>query len=232
MVDSREAQPSDEAIEPTRTFSPPGRVVVGTLLIALVFVVVLEFLVIISFVGQRLWKDPALARDVVFTLPLLLWVAVAVIALIGVVRILTAWLHVDEKGFRLQGLGRSTVEATWSEVGRVIAVRDIDRGATPAEMLDTAESSHDGVYLLGKDDTRLLGVSSRLFGNRAQEAVLRRAVEAGTPVEHYDALPPRELREQIPQALTFIDRHPNLLLLGLIAFYVFHNVFTFVVWGL
>lgn len=232
MVGSREVQPPADANAPTRTFSPPGRVILGTLLIALVFVVVLEFLVIISFVGQKLWRDPELARDPLFTLPLLLWVAVAVIAAVTVLRVLTAWLQVNEKGFRLQGLCRTTIEAQWRDVGRVIAVRDIDRGATPAEMLDTANTSYDGVYLLDKRDQRMLAVSSRLFGPRAQEAVLRCAGEAGTPVDHYDALTPRELRDQVPQALTFIDRHPNLLLLGLIAFYVFHNVFTFVVWGL
>ncbi|MCT1998449.1 hypothetical protein M3C58_09650 [Brachybacterium muris] len=232
MDSNREHQPSAEANEPTRTFSPPGRVVLGTLLIALVFVVVLEFLVIISFVGQRLWRDPALTSDLGFTLPLLLWVAVAVLAVIGVLRVVTAWLHVDEKGFRLQGLCRSTLEAPWKDVARVIAVRDIDRGASPAEALDSGETSYDGVYLMDAHDHRMLAVSSRLFGDRAQETVLRHAENAGVPVDHYDAIRPRELRKQVPQALTFIDRHPNLLLLGLVVFYVFHNVYTFVVWGL
>ena len=232
MVGSRESQPSPDANAPTRTFSPPARVVVGTLLIALVFVVVLEFLVIISFVGQRLWTKPEFATDPVFTLPLLLWVAVAVVAVIAVLRVLTAWLHVSEKGFRLQGLCRSTIDNSWADVGRVIAVRDIDRGATPAEMLDSDETSYDGVYLMDQQDKRLVSVSSRLFGDRAQQAVLRCAAEAGTPVDHHDALSPRELREQVPQALTFIDRHPNLLLLATVVFYVFHNVYTFIVWGL
>src|SRR5699024_7013514 len=62
---------------PTRTFGPPATVVVGTLVAAFVFVVVLEFLVLISFVGQRLWAHPDMLRDIVFTLPLVLWVLIA-----------------------------------------------------------------------------------------------------------------------------------------------------------
>ena len=37
---------------------------------------------------------------------------------------------------------------------------------------------------------------------------------------------------QAPQAMSFVDRHPNLLLLLLLVFYVGHNVLTFGVWGL
>lgn len=232
MASNREDAEAPDAIEPSRTFGPPATVVIGTLITAFVFVVVLEFLVIISFVGQRLWNDPAMLRSVVFTLPLLLWVLVAVIAIIGVLRVLTAWLQIDEHGFRLQGLCRSTVASSWKDVGRVIAVRDIDHGAAPAEMLDAPESTYDGVYVLDADDHRILAVSSRFFGHRAQEMALRRAAEAGVRVDHADAINARELRTRAPQALSFLDRHPNLVLLGLALFYVFHNVFTFVVWGL
>src|SRR5699024_12252564 len=63
---------------PARPFGPPAAVVVGSLVVAVVFLVVLEFLVIISFVGQKLWRDPAMMHDLVFTLPLLIWVLIAV----------------------------------------------------------------------------------------------------------------------------------------------------------
>lgn len=217
---------------PTRTFGPPATVVVGTLVAAFVFVVVLEFLVLISFVGQRLWAHPDMLRDIVFTLPLVLWVLIAAAATVISVRVLTAWLQIDEEGFELRGLGRPTVKAVWSEVGQVIAVRDIERGSSATEMLDAPASAYDGVYVLDRRGQRLLAVSSRFFGLRAQERTLEMARQAGVRIEHIDAIGTAELRAQVPQALSFGDRHPNLILLLLAAFYIFHNVLTFAVWGL
>src|SRR5699024_8353992 len=131
-----------------------------------------------SFMGQRLWEHPLMARDVVFTLPLLIWVVIAAAAIMMALRILTSWLQIDERGFRLRALGRPTTAATWDQVGRVIAVREIDRGVTPAEMLDASASAYDGVYVMDRDDHRLLAVSSRFFGPRAQAMTLHRAQEA------------------------------------------------------
>lgn len=216
----------------TTIFGPPAGVVVGSLVAALVFAVILEFLVIISFIGQRLWADPRLTSDPVFVLPLLLWVAVAVAAVVAVVRILTTWLRVDENGFELRGLARSTVSGSWAEVGRVLAVRDIDRGATPAEMLDAPDTAYDGVYLLSPTGQRMIAVSSRFFGPRAQEALLHRAQEADVQIQYIEAVRPAELRRFAPEALGFGDRHPNLILAAVGLFYVVHNALTFTVWGL
>lgn len=218
--------------EPTRTYGPPATVVLGTLVAGFVFVVVLEFLVLISFVGQRLWNHPDMLSDFLFTLPLVIWVLIAATASVASLRILTAWLQIDEKGFVLRGLGRRTISADWSGVGQVIAVRDIDRGATPAEMLDASETAYDGVYVLDPHGHRLLAVSSRFFGRRAQERTLLMAREAGVTIDHIDAIGTAELRAQVPQALSFVDRHPNVILLLLAVFYISHNVLTFSVWGL
>lgn len=226
------ARPAEDDDLPSRTFGPPGAVVLGTLGAGFVFVIVLEFLVIISFVGQRLWRDPALLHDVVFTLPLLLWVLAATVSAVVCVRILTAWLQIDGEGFELRSLARRTRKARWDEVGRVIAVRDIDRGATPAEMLDASETTYDGVYVMAPSGRRILAVSSRFFGPRAQVMTLHRAREAGVRIDHVDAITAADLRRQVPRALGFVDRHPNLLLLLLAAFYLGHNVLTFVIWGL
>lgn len=223
---------SDPADEPQLVFGPPGPVVIGTLVAAIVFAVVLEFLVIISFLGQRLWADPRLYSDALFLLPLLLWLAVLVASGVFVLRIITAWLQVDEHGYRLRGLCRTTVAGPWSSVDRVLAIQDIDRGSTPAEMLDAPENAYDGVYLMAADGHRILAVSSRLLGPRAQTTVLERAREAGVPIERIDAIPVKELRARWPHALVFMDRHPVLLLLAGTLFYVAHNVLTFWVWGL
>lgn len=217
---------------PTRTYSPPTAVVIGTLITGFVFMVVLEFLVIISFVGQRMWNHPDLIRDPVFTLPLALWWAVAIAVTVVVLRVITAWLQIDENGFELRSLCRRTRRARWDEVGSVIAVRDIDRGADPAEALDAPETAYDGVYVMDQKGKRLIAVSSRFFGQRAQEMTLRRAREAGVHIQHIDAITPGELKKQAPQAMSFVDRHPTPLLLLLLAFYVFHNVITFAIWGL
>lgn len=217
---------------PTRTYGPPASVVLGSLVVALVFLVVLEFLVIISFVGQKLWRHPELMHDLVFTLPLLLWAVMAAAVAVVCLRVITSWLQIDEQGFQLRSLFRRTRAARWDEVGTVIAARDIDRGSTPAETLDAPESAYDGVYVMDRDGRRMLAVSSRFFGPRAQEMTLRRAREAGVRLEHIDAITPAELRRQAPQAMSFVDRHPNLLLLALLVFYGGHNLLTFIVWGL
>ena len=217
---------------PTRTFGPPAAVVIGSLVVAVVFLVVLEFLVIISFVGQKLWRDPAMMHDLVFTLPLLIWVLIAVTVAVVSLRVLTSWLHLDEDGFELRSLFRRTRSARWEDVGLVIAARDIDRGSPAAEALDAPETAYDGVYVMDSAGRRILAVSSRFFGPRAQEMTLRRAREAGVRIEHIDAITQLELREQAPQALSFVDRHPNLLVAALLLFYIGHNLLTFVVWGL
>lgn len=217
---------------PTRTFGPPAAVVIGSLVVSLVFLVVLEFLVIISFVGQKLWRDPALMHDLVFTLPLLIWVLIAIGVTVACLRVITSWLHIDEQGFVLRSLFRRPRTARWEEVGQVIAARDIDRGSLAAESLDAPETAYDGVYVMDQAGRRILAVSSRFFGQRAQEMTLRRAREAGVRIEHIDAITPLELTEQAPQALTFVDRHPRLLLCGLMLVYIGHNLLTFVVWGL
>ena len=72
----------------------------------------------------------------------------------------------------------------------------------------------------------------RFFGHRAQEMTLQRAREAGVSIEHIDAITPAELMRQAPEAMSFVDRHANLWLVLLQAFYVGHNVLTFAVWGL
>ena len=217
---------------PTRTYGPPAAVVIGALIIGLVFAVVLEFLVIISFVGQRLWRHPELMHDPLFTLPLVLWVLVAVVSGVMTLRVVTLWLQLDENGFELRSLFRPTRRARWTEVGSVIAVRDIARDSGSAEALDPPETAYDGVYVLDDQGRRLLAVSSRFFGERAQRMALQRAREAGIRIEHIDAITPAELRREAPQALTFVDRHPTLLLFALLAFYIGHNVLTFAVWGL
>lgn len=226
------AIPAQDGDLPTRTYGPPASVVIGSLVVGFVFLVVLEFLVIISFVGQRLWNHPELMHDLVFTLPLLIWVLIAVTVTVAVLRVITSWLQIDEDGFELRSLFRRTRKTSWDEVGQVIAARDIDRGASAAEALDAPETAYDGVYILDPQGRRILAVTSRLFGQRAQAMTLHRAREAGVDIVHIDAITPAELIRQAPQAMTFVDRHPNPLLLALLLFYIGHNVLTFIVWGL
>ncbi len=226
------ASPAQDGDLPTRTFGPPASVVIGTLVVGVVFLVVLEFLVIISFVGQRLWREPALMHDLVFTLPLLIWVLIALAVTVVCLRVLTSWLHIDEDGFVLRSLFRRSRSARWQDVGLVIAARDIDRGSPAAEALDAPETAYDGVYVMDPAGRRILAVSSRFFGPRAQEMTLHRAREAGVRIEHIDAITHLELRRQAPQAMSFVDRHPNPLLVALVLFYIGHNVLTFIVWGL
>ncbi|EWS81895.1 hypothetical protein [Brachybacterium phenoliresistens] len=223
---------SSPVAQSTRIFGPPAPAVIGTVLASFVFVIVLEFLVLISFVGQRLWNHPLMLHDLVFTLPLLGWVLVLAASIVMVARIVTTWLQLTDVGVDVHGLFRRSITMTWAEVGRVVAVQQIDRGASPAEMLERSGSPYDGVFVLDRGGRRLVNVSGRFFGFGAQHAMVERARAAGVEVRDIELITPRELHALEPHALSFIDRHPHLVLLGLAAFYVAHNVLTFVIWGL
>ena len=136
--------------------------------------------VIISFVGQRLWNHPQLMHDLAFTLPLILWVVIAAVVIVTVLRVITSWLQIDEEGFQLRSLFRRTRNVRWDEVGQVIAARDIDRGATAAEMLDVPEAAYDGVYVLNRRGAGCWPSRTASSGPRAQEITLTVPVRRGS----------------------------------------------------
>lgn len=215
----------------TTTFGPTRGAVIGTLAAAVVFVIVLEFLVLISLIGQKLWTDPRLGSDMLFTLPLLLWVLVAVVSLVAVMRIVTCWFRFTEDGMRVHGLFRRQRLIRWKQVSRVLAVHEIHRGGPALGALEAA-GEFDAIVLLGERGERLASVPSRFYSLDAQQAVLIGASEAGTEVVEIHGIGPKELRAIAPHALAPIDAHPRLMLLGAAVFYLAHNVLTFAVWGL
>lgn len=227
-----DAPPVEHSLrDSTTTFGPTRGAVIGTLAAAVVFVIVLEFLVLISFIGQHLWTDPRLGGDVLFTLPLLLWVLVAAVSLTAVMRIVTCWFRFTEDGVRVNGLFRRQRLIRWEEVDRVLAVHEIHRGSSAIGALDTG-GAFDAIVLLGPDGQRLASVPSRFYSLEAQQAVLIAASEAGTEVVEIHGIGPKELRAIAPRALAPIDGHPRLMLLAAAVFYLAHNVLTFAVWGL
>jgi len=206
--------------------------VLAALVGAITFVVVLEFLVLTSFVGQRLWNDDALFHEVLFTLPLVLWLLILIAAVVTCLRTITSWLTVGESGFSTHGLFRRTASHEWSEVARIVAVRDVTRAPRPTARESAPEGPYDGVFVLGTNGRRLATFSGRLFGARAQHAVIDQARAAGTEVDEVGQLSPRELRTRVPRSIPVADLHPGLVLLLVVAFYAAHNLLTFVVWGL
>lgn len=232
MSSIADAAPSVPDPTPTRVFGPSRPVVVASLVIALVFVVVLEFLVGTSFVGQRLWAHPALFTELWFTLPLLLWLAVLAVAVVLVLRTVTAWMQVDETSCTLRGLCRRTRRVRWEDVHDVLAVHDIERrGAAPSELLE-GDETFDGVYLLDQDRRILVSLPARLVGGAGQRTAIARAHEAGVEVELVARMSPAQLRERVRRPLGFADLHPGLMALGLVVFYAGHNLLTFIVWGM
>ncbi|PWH07695.1 hypothetical protein DEO23_03475 [Brachybacterium endophyticum] len=232
------ASPRDESTTPRapeavpeRVYGPAASGVIGTLITAVLCAGVLEFLVITSFLGQHLWADPRLGRDFIVTLPLLIWFLVLVATLAWALRTLTIWLQVDEHGFRLRGLCRRTRAADWTDVGRVVAIRDIRRPGTAAELLDSG-SMFDALELLREDGTRLAVVSGRVFGPRAQLETLRRARGADVPIEQIETVTVEELRRTHRDWVSPAEVHPNLVLAGPVLFYLAHNALTFAIWGL
>ncbi|MDO5662910.1 MAG: hypothetical protein Q4G40_09455 [Brachybacterium sp.] len=214
------------------SFRPSKQTVVSTIVIGLIFLVVLEFLVLVSFIGQRLWNDERLYSDLVFIVPALLWLGVLAATAIFVSRVLTARLDVDRDGFRLRGLFRRTQQMDWSNAEEVWLIQDISARPAPAEERGGHGSAWEGMYVVGEDSGTVHRISSRLFGAAGQKAVLSHAERAGATVERIDRLTPKELAERLPGGHSWPDGHPNLLLIPVVLFYLGHNVLTFVLWGL
>lgn len=233
-MDSTDALSPQDAPDrsPTGVFGPARSSVVASLVIALVFVVVLEFLVFVSFLGRRLWKDPRMFHDLVFTLPLLLWLAVLVIAVIVVLRGTTAWMRVDEQGLSLRGLARGARMIAWSDVSQILAVHDIDRRPIVPDEVIEPDQGFEGAYLLDHDGRELLTLRARLVGTNGQCEAIARARAAGVAVEEITRISPKDLAARVPGALGFADLHPRLMMLAVIVFYLGHNILTFAVWGL
>ncbi|MGP9694585.1 hypothetical protein ACT3TZ_08220 [Brachybacterium sp. AOP25-B2-12] len=215
---------------PSLVFGPVRSAVIATLAAVLVFGVVLEALVVTSFIGQKLWRSAALFRELVFTTPLVLWVLVVGTVVALALRVITAWLQVDQHGVGIRGLFRRDVHIPWERIARVVAVRDVARGK--AEAIDPGGETYDGLYVVRSDGGRSVAVTGRVFGGRAQRAMLARAHEAGVPVEEIDEITPRELRARVPRAVHPVELHPGLLLLLIALVYIGHTVLTLVIWGL
>ncbi|MCS6711370.1 hypothetical protein JSY14_04800 [Brachybacterium sp. EF45031] len=230
MSDTAELSDQRRDRTSSRVFGPPPAAVIAALVAAVVFALALEFLVIISFIGQRLWNDPRLFHDLVFTLPLIVWMLVVLATLVMVARIVTTWLTVDDRGLVLRGLFRRTVRAEWSQVRRVVDVVDVVRRG--AEELDGPARSHDLVLVQTGTEAEPVAIGGRFFSRTAQAALVRRAEEHGVEVERIERATPAEVNEHVPHALAVTDRRPGLVFAVVALFYVAHNVLTFIIWGL
>lgn len=215
---------------PSHVFGPMRSAVAAAFVGTIVFVVVLEFLVLISFIGQRLWNSDALFHQMLFTLPLVLWLLVLIAAVVILLRTITSWLQVADDGFSTHGLFRRAASHPWPTVERVVAVRHVTR--QPRERTREPGERYDGVYAVGTNGRHLATLSGRLFGARAQHALVDRARAAGIAVEEIDQLTPRQLRDRVPRSISLADLHPGLMVLALVVFYLGHNALTFYVWGL
>jgi hypothetical protein len=218
--------------ESSRVFGPPRGTVIGGLIAAVVFGVVLEFLVMTSFVGQRLWLDPRLGHEIVFSLPFVIWFVVVVGTILYTLRSITSWMQVDGRGFRLQGLGRRTVVVPWQGVDRVVAVRDMTRWAAAVDAHEADADTYDHVSLRGPADEPLASVSGKQFTRGAHEALLRSAREAGVRTEVLEVPGASAIPTQLPGALSFSERHSALLVLAIAFVYIAQNIVTFGIWGL
>lgn len=235
---TKRAQPGDDdnlvkaPEEATTSFGPARASVVGAIAAGIVFVIVLEFLVLISFVGQRLWRHPDFGSDFLFTLPMLLWLGVAVVGTLTTIRIVSSWFRVTPESLSVRGLIRRQRTIAWSQVAKIFAVHEITRKNAAVDVLDRRDDSFDLVVLLDERGKRLASAPSRFFDLRTQEAILVTAREAGVEVIEIQEIRPKELRTLAPKALSWLDAHPTLMLLFAVLFYLGHYVLTFAVWGL
>lgn len=225
---TEDAAPADE---PRQSFGPTRAVVLATLVAAILFGVILEFLMAVSFIGRRIWHSPRLGADPIFTLPLVLWAAVVVLTVLTAVGIISQWLRIGAHGISVHGLLRRTRTVPWQDISRVILVHDIVRGSTPVELLDRGEA-WDGLYILDREETCRVTVSGRRYGVRAQRAVVRAAESAGIEIQEVPSMDAADLNQQLPGTVSPTDAHPRMALLLLVGFYLVQYLLTFFIWGL
>lgn len=204
----------------------------AALLSAIVFTILLEFLVGISFIGQGLWSDPRLFRDHWFTLPLYGWFAVVLLAIIAVLRIVTQCVILLEDRVKVRGLFRIPRSAKWSALSGIWLVRDIYRGKEPRDPVDTDVDALDAALIMRSSTNRVANLSGAFYGSRAQSILVDEAERHGVAIKQIDHARPGELARMMPGALSIVDRHPNLFVLAIVAFYAAHNVLTFMIWGI
>lgn len=213
-------------------FSPSPAAMGATFLAAFVFVVLLEFLVVISFVGQGLWSDPRLFHDHVFTLPLYIWFAVGALTVVAVLRIATQRIVLDGNVISVRGMFRVPTKAALADIAGLWLVRDVYRGNGPHDPVNSLTDAHDAAILMTRDRKRIANVSGAFYGMKAQNVVRSLADRHGLKVETIDQIRPNDLAHEVPGSMSFVDLHPNLLVVGIVLFYAAHNVLTFFIWGL
>ena len=211
---------------------PTAGAIAGTLVASLVFIILLDFLVFISFIGQRLWDDPRLFNDHFFTLPLYIWFVIVGLVVVATLRIITQRLIIDSTAVRVRGLFRLPKRVEFKDMSGVWVVRDFYRGKSPRNPVEKETDAAEAVIIMERDEGRVANVSSRFFRGAAQSAVIEAAEQHDVPVTRLDNAKPAELVDRAFGSLTFIDRHPNLIIAGVVLVYLAHNVLTFVVWGL
>lgn len=211
---------------------PTGAAVAGIIIAALLFVVILEFLVFISFIGQRLWTSPQLFHDHWMSLPAYIWLGIVALVVAAVLRMVTQRIIVDDSGIQVRGWFRARRQVRWEDVSAMWLVRDIYRGKQPRDPVDSDLDATEAFIIMATKMRRVANVSGRFYGGRAQAILLREADERGVRVERIDHARPSELAHMLPGSQTFVDRFPNLLVLALVLIYLAHNVLTFVIWGL
>lgn len=228
-------QPTPEAIveNPDRTVLRPTKTArAGVLTLAVFCIVVLDFLVYISFVGQRLWEDSRLFKDHWFTLPVYLWIGIVLVLGAVVLRLTTQSIVLDEHGIKVRGLFRKSEYATWQQVAGIWMAVDVYRGKKPLDPIEIFSDGHEAFYVMRRGLKRLANISGRFYGLQAQYQVLSRAFPNEIIVHEIDRVRQKRLNQLLPGALSFFDRHSNWFVLALFLFFLAHNVLTFVIWGL
>ncbi|MBV7411430.1 hypothetical protein KRX56_01570 [Dermabacteraceae bacterium TAE3-ERU27] len=198
-----------------------------------VFSVMLEFLVIVSFLGRRIWHNPLLFHDWWFTLPFTLWLLIVLLGVLVIVRTTLGSLVMNSAGVRARTL-LSSFSADWGEIASIYFIRDIRRNAASGDFLDPngKGAAFDDVIFMSLSGRRIGSLSGRFFSGKAQRALLEEAKRQGVRVRFIDEITPAELASRIPGSLRLCDRHPGLMVLLMFVILLAHHAITFKIWGI
>lgn len=230
---ARTAGPDAEPAAGVRIFRVPRSGRIAAVVLYVLFVVALEFLVLMSFVSKRLWRDDRLFSDAGFTLPLLLWLLLAVVAGVILVRTLTRRIGIGPDRLRIGSVFARTVDVGWDEIGQILAVGRVQRALTGLPGAETLRSQGlQHLIVLDRSGRRLGNVPGNVFSPEAQQALLAAAEGKGLDVRDVPQATARHLLRAHPGSLRWWEAWPGLVAAILVAFYVLHYLTLLLIWGL
>lgn len=226
-------EPVPDPAGETRVFRVPRSGRIAACVLYFLFVVALEFLVIMSFMSKRLWLDARLFSDVGYTLPLLGWLLLALAAGVILVRTLSSRLVVGPDRLRIRTALARSADVSWERIGQIVAVGRLERALTASPRTEPAqETAVQHLLVLDPAGERLANIPGSMYSADAQRYLLEAAERHDIDVRRVPQATARQVLAAHPASLRWYEAWPGAVAALVVAFYLAHYLSFLLNWGL